>query len=412
MATVTPAQILYPAYDEAGIEIPRGDERQQRIDFHSVVAEVHGVKAEITGYPVQSGFHVSNNSIRKNRAVTITAAITNHNVEYHGTEQNFGTNIEDDPNYNGKYRNYGLNASKTVFQELEGLVIDGTECKVITNLGEYLPVVFNNFSTQQKDGFVDSMEFTLSGEEVLVVDTGNTTGSVPASFTVLTGAERDAELQRMASEGFKTSNCDQLATASIPPKADFHIDGVNSAGVSTHTTFTYEGDDPTTGEATYSVVVDKVTAKQREADTGTTEEPVPSPCAPTTSSNAISNTAMQASDCIVDKATDIAVDAVLNTVDSALGKLEDGIKGLVYDTTSFGDSAASALATASIGCVVRSVTGNDTPGGYVPGESLPTAEQMLEGLLAPPKPRAFTLTRLLCACEGSTTPDIQEVVPV
>jgi len=406
---VTPAQILYPAYDDAGVALERAD--QQRIDFHAVIAEVHSVAAEITKYPVQSGFHVSNHSIRNNRIVTIEGAFTNNNIAYHGVEQNFGTAIDDNSKFKGKYRNYGLNASRTMFQELEELIIKGTECRVITNLGDYLPVIWRSFNTRQQEGLVDSMEFTIVGEEVLIVEAGNETGSVPVSFTKLeTGADRDAELQKLAQAGYKIGSCDTISKATVQGNTGFHIEGEDAAGQTVTTYYKFTGIDSTTGESQYMIIADPTTAKQAEPDK--TEELLAQECAEKSLAGTIKNAAMQAAGCLLNEAISIGIEVATDAIDSALGKVAADLRGVVYDNTNFGNEGMSSLATAAVGCVVRSATGK-TSGSFIPGESLPTGAQIIEGAsnIFNSKPKSFTLTQIKCACKNPEKQDILEIIP-
>lgn len=411
MAKTTPAQILYPAYNEAGALLETVD--QSRIDFHAVIAEAHSVAAEITKYPVQTGFHVSNNSIRQNRVVTIDGIITNTSLAYDGTEQNYGTAIEEGSNYQGKYRNYGIKATNSLFQEMEELVINGTDCRVITNLGEYLPVVFNKFNTKQMEGMVDSMKFTLSGEEVFQVDASTEGGSVPLTFTELTGAERDAELQKLAAEGIPVEGCSKLSTATVPLGQDFHVDEVDDSGQTVTTKYRYVDTDSTTGEAQYEVIADEKTAIQENPSAGwrTIPEGLVDPCKEESVGSSIANTAMQALDCFVDEATEIVTEFVVGEIDSAIGKLGNDLTDLFYDTVGFGSGTTSALASAGIGCLARSITGSNNPGDFNPGESLPTGQEIFDGI-TDPAPETVTITQIICDCPAEeTTSTDQTIIP-
>jgi len=409
MAKVTPAQILYPAYDDSGKLLPL--EIQKRIDFHAVIAEAHSVGAEITKYPVQTGFHVSNNSIRQNRVVSIEGIITNTSLNYIGSEQNYGTPVDSSVSV-GKHRNYGLKATNTVFQELEELIINGTECKVITNLGEYLPVVFSKFDTKQQEGMVDSMHFKLSGEEVLIVDANSEGGSVPLSFTVLTGHERDARLQALAAAGLPVSGCTTLTEATVPVGQDFHIDEIDSAGQTVSTKYIYVGTDSTTGEAQYKSSIDVKSAAQvgaeNSAGEGTDE------CEEKSVLNSIKNSALQTMDCFVDQAIDIATEAAVDAIDTAIGKVGSDLRDLFYDTVSFENDTISALASAGVGCLARSVTGNTNTGDFNIGESLPTGQQIFDGakdFITGANKGTVTVNQIICGdCGGNDNEETDESI--
>ena len=68
MAKTTPAHIIYTK---------KGTDNEVVIDFHAVVSEDHEASAKITKYPVQTGLHISNHSIRNNRVVSLTGVISN-----------------------------------------------------------------------------------------------------------------------------------------------------------------------------------------------------------------------------------------------------------------------------------------------------------------------------------------------
>ena len=112
--TKTPASITYLL-----------DDVEQEIFFHAVETEDHQVDATVTKYPVQTGYHISNHSIRHNRIVSLVGHITN--VQMLGA---------------AGYHDYGSDASSLVAEALTALVQSGVECTVTTNLGIYENVVF------------------------------------------------------------------------------------------------------------------------------------------------------------------------------------------------------------------------------------------------------------------------------
>lgn len=398
MASVTPAHILYPAFDPNGTQLTI--DQQQRIDFHTVVSESHNARAEITKYPVQTGFRVSNNSIRENRVVTIEGVITNTSIKYQGTEQTFGVPESENRGHRGKYRNYGIKATNSVFQEIEELIIKGTMCRVITNLGDYLPVVFNSFTTKQMEGKVDSMHFQLGGEEIIYVDANTEGGSVPMVFgPVLTGAERDAKLLEMLQANIAVDGCSEFTEASVTAGQNFHINAVNASGQDVRTDYEYVGRDSSTGEYLYQEIVSPTTLFQF----GTTEvsREDPGKCEEESVASSIKNKAMQAADCFINEGAAIIEEAVVDAIDSAIGKVVADVRGAFYDAVGFNNGVTSALASAGVGCLVRSVTGGTNPGSYQVGESLPTGQQIFDGAsdFITGKPPVITLTNIVCSCE-------------
>ena len=154
--------------------------------FHANIGEVHSAESQVTKFPTQAGFEISNHCIRKNRVIEIEAIITNTLLNAVGSRQ----------------LNYGLNNSLLVFEALESLINSGTVCSVSTNLGIYWPVVFTKFKTKQELGMVDSLKFTLVGEEVLVKDSITLTSPKQLNFTRITGSQCDKLASDKARDGF------------------------------------------------------------------------------------------------------------------------------------------------------------------------------------------------------------------
>ncbi len=240
MAQVTPASIAYTP--TVGPE--------QIIDFHAVVFEEHMTEAEVTTYPVQEGFHVSNHSIRKNRIVTLSGLISN--ILLRGTKSG---SID-----------YGSNATLAVKGLFDALISSGTECRVTTNLGDYSPVIWKRFKTKQKEGMVDSMSFTVTGEEIIKVDADNNAAATEINFSEVPTLNRASVVAELTTAGIHTEDCDQLLQSSFTVGEDFIIKGTNSAGEPVDTTYVFIGMDPSTGQPRYEIHVS-------ESSVATYEEP-------------------------------------------------------------------------------------------------------------------------------------------
>jgi hypothetical protein len=256
---------------------------------------------------------------------------------------------------------------------------------------------------------VDSMHFKLSGEEIIKVDANTEGGSVPLSFTVLTGADRDAKLQELDSAGLPVSGCTVLTEATVPVGQDFHIDETDAAGQTVTTRYVYAGTDSTTGEAQYRMSVDEKSTAQ-VGTTVSTEEDISS-CEENSVLKSIKNSAMQAMDCFVDQAATIVEEAAVDALDTAIGKVASEARGLFYDTVNFENDTVSALASAGIGCVARSITGNTNPGNYLPGESLPTGQQIFDGasdFITGANKGTVTVNQIICGDCGESNEDTDE----
>lgn len=355
MANVTPATIEFTP--ELG-GIP------QTIDFHAVMIEDHTTQAAITKYPVQTGTHITNHSIRNNRMVSITAMISN-------------MRMVDTAGFVISGRDYGDGATKKVKEVMDSLIHSGQQCKVTTNLGIYNPVIFTKFKTSQKAGMVDSMELNIIGEEIVVINTENYVAPIPVSFEVLFGPARAALVQELKEAGFETTDCDQISTGTVSSDESFVVESVDAAGNPVSTTHTYIGKDPVTGASQYEVTVDGVElATDGEGGAVDETEPVLPEDVPIEipKKSAIGNVG----DCLVQEGTEILTEAAEDAIDTALGKLKKDARGIFYDTVSMDNQTGQLLASAGAGCIIRGITGSDTGGTYIPGESLPTAAEILD----------------------------------
>lgn len=237
MAKATPAHIIY--------KTDNGEE--QVINFHAVISEEHHASSQITKYPVQTGKHISNHAIRQNRIISLSGVYSNYVFAW--SSRAMGEDLGVLPSRDM----YGTDTNRVMFEVLESLVNSAAECKVVTNLGIYDPVIFNKFSTKQVAGKVDTLEFTLSGEEVIKVGEASDKAPVPLNFTVIEGAEREATVFQLDSMGIGVQPEDEVSKVELEVGDDFTISDVDSAGNAVKTTYVYKGRDPATGEPIYEV---------------------------------------------------------------------------------------------------------------------------------------------------------------
>ena len=372
MSTVTPASIVYTPSD--GEEVV--------IDFHAVMIEDHATQATITKYPVQEGFHVSNHSIRNNRIVNITAMISN-------------MRFSDAKGLEAKDEGYGKNATQTVKEIFDGLIFSGQECKVITNLGVYNPVVFSRFKTTQKSGMVDSMELTITGEEIIKVNTDAYNAPKVVTFTEIFGASRAALVEELKEAGIEVGECDKLSQGSVESDESFIINAVDAAGKAVSTVFEFLGNDPVTRSVSYAQSVVGVEVIDTSSSTATN-----SPCTTADPKSAMA----QIGGCLLNEFDDIVSETTEDLINTALGSLTKTIRGVFYDTVTMDSGFGQTLATAGLGCIIRGVSGDtESTGTYIASESLPTATDILNGDLFG-TPRTMTLTKLECDCSDKTKP--------
>lgn len=348
---VSPATITYT---------PRG-KAEQTIDFHTVIFEEHTTQAQVTKYPVQSGLHISNHSIRNNRTIGIRAMISNIRlVDYEGNTTSG--------------RDYGNDATRKVKEAIDNLINSGQECRVVTNLGDYYPVVFTNFKTQQKAGMMDSMEFLIKGEEIIKVDNNNYKAPVPVVFSKVVEPERTALISQLADMGIPINPCQQLEYAEVEKERGFILKGLDAAGSAAESVFEFLGNDPVSNAPEYLLSVtgidvfgagDKVSRKDECPEKG--------------ADSALLGGMQQVGGCLLGAADDFVESAVEDLVETSMGRLQESIRGFVYDTITMLPESGQTLANAGLGCVVRGVTGGSSEFKYKPGESLPTTEEIMAG---------------------------------
>lgn len=418
MAKPTPATIKYKAkldsykvgvvtrYNNSGTTSSTTEE--QTLNFHAVIQEQHGAQTEITKFPVQTGFEISNHAIRKNRTVSIEGIVTNTPMLH---QQVYGS---------------GLNNQRDVFQVLEALVNGAVPCTVITNLGVYYDVVFTQFNTAQKAGMTDAMTFTISGEEIQVSETIAKTNPVPVSITTLSKAQVESKLNSLITRGRldpgkyiekynpRSPNFDFNAiTNDLNPLAlslgfshpkciaqgfgdvqnivsqltdvidvsegvvslgsDFQIPMKLPSGESSLLTYVVKGYDDITGLHTYTQeiledAVRVVTGESATAPTGT---------------GLLSNISSQikggitgVSGCMIDKTGDFIKSEAEEILSTSLGELRRGANGLVKDIVKAG--GGSPFMAGLMDCIAE-----ETSNTYGSGNSTTTEElvnEMITGL--------------------------------
>lgn len=362
MGKPTKAQIKYM--------VGEGDNAAESVlRFHSVVAEEHEITSEITKFPVQSGFNISNTAIKKNRKVSVSGVVSNHLIV--GSQE---------------MHEYGGNNSKVMFETLKNLVRQATPCEVNTNLGDYTPVIFNKFKTKQMAGKTDIMEFTIFGEEVQLGLTVNQTTPTLLVFKPLTAAERAARVDELVKVGIVVPPEAEVSETTWDVNESCQVETTGTNGETSITTFEKIGYDHTS--KTYQ-------HQMHTSDTAVAE------AAPTTYINwfalmqeeanmtllpdiDLEAGASTAASCLVDGASGLVQDAASNLVNTAVGELTKSIYGAAYGLfgvngdTGFGQT----LLALGVDCLVAGAIGSTDPS--VNPESFddnpwPTSDDVLEG---------------------------------
>ena len=351
MSTVTPAYISYTP--ESGGEL-------REIRFHSVISEAHGATSQVTKFPVQTGFVISNNTIRQNRKVTIQGIITNTVLE--GAKNDYV---------------YGSNNSRTVFAELESIVNLGEVCHVVTNLGEYDKVIFTTFNIKQAQGMTDAMEFTITGEEVQISTTVAGTAPKIMTFKALTGAKLENRIAALSVAGIDICGDASLSECTMDMGQDYIMKDFDTAGNPVSTTLIATGQDAVTGSWFYDMHTSATELYQSgvavaQDALGETQDFL----------GKITSGFNPVGDCLVDGAVDVAQTATEDLLNTEMGKLKKSLYGALYSTMEMTDNEyGQTLIHAGVGCLVRGVTNNpETRFPYQPGESLPTVGNIIESV--------------------------------
>jgi hypothetical protein len=347
----TPAYISYTP--ESGGEL-------RELKFHSVISEAHGASAQVTKFPVQTGFVISNNTIRQNRKITIQGIITNTVLD--GAKNDY---------------TYGSNNSKTMFAELESVVNLGEVCHVVTNLGTYDKVIFTTFNTKQAQGMTDAMEFTITGEEVQISTTVAGTAPKIMTFKALSGAQEINRISALRAAGIDVCDDATVSECVMDMGQDYIIKDFDTAGNPVSTTLVSAGQDAVTGSWLY----DMHTSATELYRTGVTGVQTVVGSTQDMLSKATSGF-NPVGDCLVGATAGVAEDVVTDVLNTEMGELKKSLYGALYSTMGLTDDEyGQTLIHAGVGCLVRGVTNNpETRFPYSPGEGLPTVPNIVEGI--------------------------------
>lgn len=325
------------------------------ISFHAIISEDHTSTAEVTKFPVQSGFEVSNHAVRKNKKIVLEGIVTNAILP-------------------GQVDFNASSNSKLIYRTLKQLLEFRTPCYVYTNLGQYRPVVFTSFKTKQGVGMMDSMLFTLLGEELIVATSTNRSGPRELSFKIVPEVEWQALRDTLQCQGIEVNEGDTLSTATIKDNDSFSI----SNAVGAVTTFVSEGVDWFQSNTLQSHVTDyDVFGTAAAVDEfnmfGLAKEP---------------EEGFDALTCMKDAVGSAVSDAASDYVETALGPLEESLYGVKTDIINIGGDAVAPLLNDGLDCIVALAADNildkelDECGQPIPrGQGdLPSANDIIGGI--------------------------------
>ena len=305
----------------------------ESIRFHAVMKEDHTASSQITSFPVQTGFDISNHAIRKNREIVLDGIFTDSILA--NTNQ-IKYSESDTP--------------KEMFKVLGTLVNSRTVCTVKTRLGTYYPVIFTSFKPVTDPKYINSMKFTMVGSEVQLADEVARTTATELSFVQLnTGREDAVLLEHEQSNLPLTWELLELGRAKEEDRfgrilvadtvytlgTDFKIVTLDSSGLPRTTKYICISYDYKTKQYTYETVVDYAPVIEKSS-----VAIVPNSVL---LSQYVSGMPVGIASCVIDNSISLAKDTVKSRVDSFIGKTEERLDGLLGGMTTLSASGSGIL---------------------------------------------------------------------
>lgn len=160
--------------------------------FDSIVSEQHEVENEVTEFPVDSGFVISDHTIRKNRVLALEIVSVRHAFE--------GRRVQGSRLLTGN-----VNKVKEDFDLLTSMVQDGIRCNVVTILGAYTNCAIRKMKTKQDVNSSTVMRASLILKEMNVVGEDPTTSKQALFDTAnsTTGANPDTVLKNLLGDSYE-----------------------------------------------------------------------------------------------------------------------------------------------------------------------------------------------------------------
>lgn len=353
MLKKTPVSISYEATSGA----------TENVRFHAVMSEAHQASSEVTKYPTQLGYNVSNTAIRKNNVVTLVGIVTNTVLQ------------DQDPDDFNSTDNSAL-----MFKILRGLVNNSTPCKVVTNLGVYNRVIFDKFRTKQEAGSMDSLKFTLSGQEVQTSNSANKAAPNRVEFTKLLDEELLAKVDELSDAGFQIPTGADISTALVDLGSDFIVATENAVGDLIDTTYISQGYDAITDSFNYLVHTDAVEMflpDDGEFDFFSLIGDLVDVSAGVTAAGA----------CLSSGGNRLVGNTVDDLIETAMGKFTNSTYGIKFEAMSFlsngdpvgGKNFGQSLIGLGVDCIIAGGTESVAGAEKVLNSSLPPVSEILSG---------------------------------
>ena len=318
---------------------------ESTLRFHSVVVEDHKISAEVTGFPAQTGFVVSNHSIVKNDVISIVGIVTDTPI--------YGTDT---------FHQFGLDNKKIAFATMRALVRNSTPCKVRTNLGTYVNVIFTGFSTKTDKDWVNAMQFKFTGEAIQPSTSKDSTTPALVAFGTLNDTAREARVTALANAGFFVDDTATISEAKVDLGGSFSLDSFNFAGIPLTTVFEHMGMDAASGKQRFRLHTSDIMnaiadVEERAISTITTyANNVDLPELPDLG---MSKGASEAAACLSDRAVDSISSRASGYINTSSGYLKESIYGAISGIILIDTNAnfGQLLPSFGTGCNVLSAVG-------------------------------------------------------
>ena len=173
---------LFQILDEKG-------EVKGELVFDAIVSEKHIVENKVTEFPIDSGFVVSDHTIRKPRILTMEVVSVRHAFENRRRES---------------LTSGADNKIKEDFDLVQEMVQKGLRCNVVTILGAYTNCAVIKFSTKQdvETSTILQANLTIKEMNVVGVDASPSRQALIDTANEIDGPDPDVQLRELLGDDY------------------------------------------------------------------------------------------------------------------------------------------------------------------------------------------------------------------